>query len=145
VKGVGPLGGLALAGLELEVVTDPDPLDDQDTVLDLDLAPGLGAKPPFAGRDLARFQRAPEGAGESAGRRRDHVVERGRVGLLLGHVDPVVAGDRAVDAEQDRLRLGRQVRAPERPADALDADVRGVGDGGRFAHDSLPGDRGVPL
>jgi hypothetical protein len=143
VERVSALGGLALTGLEFQVVADPDPLDHQDAVLDLHLAPGLGVEPPLAGRDLARLQRAPEGAGESAGGGRDHVVERGRVGLVLAHVDAVVAGHRAVDAEQDRARLGRQVRAAERPADALDADVRGIGDGGslvRGAHDDLPGD-----
>ena len=121
------LGGLALIPSELQMIANVNPLDQEHLVFRLlDLPPHLGKKPAVARRDLARLQRAPEGAGESAACRGHDVIERGRMGVMLCDVDPVMFGHRSVDPEQDRDRLDWKKRPPERPPNPLDADARSV-------------------
>jgi hypothetical protein len=113
-------------GVEAQAVDDVDALDNEDAVLDLDLAGGLADEPSPACVDVARLQRAPEGAGQSAGRSGNEVVERRRPLGFAPSRDAVVVGDLVVDAELDLCE--RQLRAAQRAADALDADVRDVRD-----------------
>jgi hypothetical protein len=96
-----------------------DPLDDEDAVLVLDLAGRLADQPSLARVDVTRLQRAPEGAGQSAGCGSDEVVERRRPLGLAASRDAVVVGDLVVDAELD-LRE-RELGTTQGPADALDA------------------------
>jgi hypothetical protein len=81
-------------------------LDHEHAVLDLDLAGRLTDQSSLACRDLTRFQRASEGAGQSAPRGGDDVVERRRALGLPRCLNAVVLGDRVVDAEPHRLRFG---------------------------------------
>ncbi len=133
---VGPDRGLALAWLHSQMVGDVDAANDEDPVIQLDLPDGLGGQPPLASRDLARFQRASQRPGRSAGRRRDEVVEGGRVGLVDLGVHPIVLGYLGVDPEEHRGRLDWKVGPAQGALDPLDADPRPVGD--LISHSSLP-------
>lgn len=62
-----------------EVGADVNPLEHQDAALQLDLALGVSPETTASGGDTARFQRTPERAGQSIGRRGDEVVEGGGV------------------------------------------------------------------
>src|SRR5207253_4809658 len=74
---VGAPGGILLIGrATLQLVADPNALDDEHAVLDLDVPLGVGCEMSLAGVDLARLQRATQRAGESTCRRCDHVIER---------------------------------------------------------------------
>jgi hypothetical protein len=77
--------------------------------------------------DVTRFQRAGEGAGQSAARSRHHVVERRRVRWVLLGTDAVMLGDLGVNPERDRLLLGREIRQALRSAEPLDAHARHIG------------------
>jgi hypothetical protein len=48
--------------------------DDQHAVFDFDFTHCFGHQAIVRSRNLTRLQRAPKGAGQSAGRRRDYVV-----------------------------------------------------------------------
>jgi hypothetical protein len=97
-----------------------DAPDDEHLVLELDLADRLDVVALRIDLDLTRFQRAGEGAGQSAAGGGHHVVKRRRVGRVLLGADAVVLGHLGVDAEGDGLVLGGQVGEPLRAAEALD-------------------------
>src|SRR5207237_2581871 len=84
------------------------------------------AEPAVAGVDLARFQCATQGAGQSTGRGGHHVVQRGGVVRELPRGRAVVLADLVVGPEEDGLRLDRQVGAPDRASLADDPDLRHV-------------------
>src|SRR6202011_2563828 len=109
------LGGLALVlRAILEPVADTDALDDEHLVLKLHVSLSLGLQLASAGVDSARLQRATQGAGQSTGRRRDHVVECGGVVWEQAGRSAVVFPDLIVGSEEDWLRLDRQVGSPDR-------------------------------
>ena len=75
---VSPARGIALVlRASLELVANPNPLDDQYPAVYLDLALGFRRQVPLGCFDLARFQRAAQCSGQSAGGGGDDVVERG--------------------------------------------------------------------
>jgi len=55
--------------------------DDQYLAIQLHFTLGFRVKKPFTGRYFTRFQRAPEGSGQSTGRRSDNIVQG--CGMLL--------------------------------------------------------------
>lgn len=114
-----------------EAVIDPDPLDHEDAVLSLDLAGGLDVVALGIDVDLTRLQRAGERAGQSPTGRSHDVVERRGVRRILLGIDAVVLGHLGVDSERDGALLGGQVGQPLGAAQALDPDLRDVGD---FSH-----------
>jgi len=83
----------------LQPVAHADALDDQHTVLDFHVALSLGRQPALARVDPARFQRATQGAGQSAGRGGHYVIERGGVRFECLRLSAVMLGDRVMDAE----------------------------------------------
>jgi hypothetical protein len=85
--GVGP----AILG-DPEAIADADALDHQDTILDLDLTDRLNVVAVRIDFDLARFQRAGEGAGQSPASRGHDIVKRGRVRRILPGLHAVVLG-----------------------------------------------------
>ena len=95
-------------------------LDHKNLVLELDLARYLGGQPAAGCIYLARLQRAPEGSGQSAAGRRDHIVERRRVGREVLGVDAVVIGDRRMHAEGHLILCGGKLRLAQRVALARD-------------------------
>lgn len=124
-----PLDFLAVGTrINPQPVLNVDALDHQDAVIRLDLTGRLACESAFACGDLTRLQRASERSGQSAGRRRDHVVERRRSLGVAAPCDAVVVGHGVVHPELDRLVARGQPGSPERPANPLDADARRVCD-----------------
>jgi hypothetical protein len=109
--------------------------NDEDVVFGfLDFADRLGGEAIAVGPDFARLQRASEGPCQSASCGRDDVVERRRARLKgpRGHL--IMLSHRAVDTEDNRLRLTGEIGAPDRALHALDPDLRAVHNSGH----SLP-------
>ena len=98
----GPLG---LVGGQ--PVGDMDAPDDQDLVVQLDLADRVCLETTVSGWDAARLQRAPEGPGQSPGGRGHQIVQGGGVRLAVLGIGAVVLGHGAVYPEGDRLFFGR--------------------------------------
>jgi hypothetical protein len=63
----------------------------------------------LTGRYLARFQRAAEGAGQSAGGRGDHIIKGGGLRFVDIRIHPVVLGNLGMHAEFNRLLHQRQI------------------------------------
>ena len=122
-----PGGVLLIRRATLQLVADPNALDDEHAALDLDVALGLGREMSLAGVDLARLQRATQRAGESTCRRRDHVIERRGVRLEATGLRSIMLRHLVVHAERNRLGLSREVRVSQRTFDALDPNVGDVG------------------
>ena len=96
----------------LQPVPHKDPLQHERAALQLDLTGRVGVETAVSGWNAARLQRAAQRPGQSASRRRDDVVQRGRMRLILALYPPVVRGDLAVDAEHHRGALGRHGGVP---------------------------------
>jgi hypothetical protein len=115
VEPVDPLDLLAPVLRHRQPVVDADAPDHEHLLLEHHLADRLDLVALPIDIDVTRFQRAGEGAGQSAAGGGHHVVKRGRVrGVLVG-TDAVVLRDLGMDPERHRLVFGRQVREPLRP------------------------------
>jgi hypothetical protein len=125
-------------GIHAQRVPHVNALDHQHTILVLDLAASLARQPALARIDATRFQRAPERASQSAGRRSDDVIERRRPLSVAAPRDAVMVGDLVVDAEPDRLVRPGKLGAAQRAADPLDADPRDIDNLGHVATIRLP-------
>lgn len=110
-----------------EAVAHRDAADHEHLVVELDLTDRLDLVALRIDLDVTRFQRAGEGAGESAAGGGHHVVERRRVWRVLLRRDAIVLGDLGVHAEGDRLGLRGQVREPLRAAQPFDLHARYIG------------------
>lgn len=95
--------------------------DDEHAILLLDLAFCFRYQASCVRRNPARLQRAPQGTGQSASGRRDHVVECG--GPLDIGLTSVMRRHGSVDAEVHRILASRYPRAAIRPFHALDANA----------------------
>jgi hypothetical protein len=126
---------VCLIGLEFQLgVNSPD---DQDTIFHFDLAHSIRGQAIVGSRNLTRLQRASKGAGKSAGRRCNDVIQRGRVRLQRPRRHLVVLGHCAVHSENHRLALGWEIRPANRPLHALDSNfgtVHNVGHAVIVAH-----------
>lgn len=122
------LRGLPLVPTKLQMIPNVNPLDHEHFVFRLNLPSDFRKQPAVARGNLARLQRAPEGARESPAGRGHDVIKGGCVRLMLPDVNPVMLGYRSVNAEQNRRRLGREIRPPQRSPDAFDANLRGIND-----------------
>jgi hypothetical protein len=121
---VRPLGRLTpVFGAAVQHISEPDPPNDEDLLLEHHVAFREGLQASLARVDPTRLQRATQGAGESAGRGRHHVVECGGALGELARGRPVVLADLVVGAEDDWLLLGRQVCLADRPAGPDDSDA----------------------
>ena len=101
------LGLFPLLRPNRKAVADRDPLDHEHLVALEDLADGFYLVLLRVDLDLTRLQRAGKGAGQSAAGGGHDIVERRGVRREVLGLDPVVLGDLGVDAEHDRLLLGR--------------------------------------
>lgn len=133
---MGPHGHVVLLGGEPQMVSHVDPAYHQDTSILFDLANGLGYKAAFTCRNLARFQRAPQGSSESASGRRYKVIERRRMRLLHLRIHTIMFGHLGVNSEQHWLRCNRQVRLAQRSLNSFDPNPRTIGDW--IGHNHLP-------
>ena len=114
--------------VDAQRVLDVDAPDHEHAVLRLDLPGRVARELPSCGVDVARLQRASEGAGQSAGSRGDDVVERGRPLDVAATRDAVVIRDLVVHAEPDRLVGPGELRAAKWALHALDPHPRRVHD-----------------
>ena len=122
MEAVGALRRLALVvWAARQCVADADPLDDQRLLFHDHVAFGFRREPALTGVDPARLQRASQRAGESTGRRGDHIVQGGRMVRVLARRRAIVLAHLIMSAEEHRLRIARQVRAPDRTAIANDS------------------------
>jgi len=101
-------------------VRDPDLLDDEDLLLEVDLGFGLRGQTSLARVNPARLQRAAESARESTGGRSDDVVERRRVLRVLAGRCAVVLAHGTMRAEDHGLVFGGEERLSNRSAVAND-------------------------
>jgi hypothetical protein len=109
-------------------VVGVDAANYQNFSFQLDFAGHLRAESAVAGINTARFQRAPEGTGQSAPGRRHHVVQRRRVRGECLRRNFVVCGDLGVDSENHRVFFGRQVSEAHGAALPLDPGLGPVND-----------------
>lgn len=112
-----------------------DTLDHENLVLEFHFAGDFRGEFLVAGIDLARLQRASEGAGESATRCGDYVVECGRMWLGDFSADAVVRCNGTMDTELHRTFFSRQVGAAQRALLPLDFDFGYVDN---LGHGALP-------
>jgi hypothetical protein len=117
------LGLRALVLGNRQAVVDTDPLEDENSVLVLDLTLGLDVVRAGLDFDPTRLQRARKGARESAGGRSDHVVERGRLGREPLRIDAVMLGHFGMHAEAQGLVGAGNVGQPLRPTKTLDSNA----------------------
>ena len=116
------------ASLSDDVVDDVDAPYHKHTIFGLYLAPDFSRQMFIARIDLARLQRAPEGADQSTAGGGHNIVERRRMRLGNLRADAVVLGDGPMHAESHRLPLRRQISQPQRAELALDTYARNIGD-----------------
>lgn len=142
VEAVHALNLIAAVVRNGEPIVNGDALDDEHLFLEHHLADRLDLVALRIDIDVARFQRAGEGAGQSAASGRHDVVQRCCVrGVLVG-ADAVVLSDLGMNAKRHRLMFGRQVREPLRATQPLDPHSRhvcGLGRHGRGGY--YPGRR----
>ena len=97
MKSVDALDGVSRLLRRDDFVDHVDALDDQYVLLELDLSARHTSE--TLDGDLARFQRASEGTGQSAGRSGHDVIERRGVRLDLRRINLVVLSHSAMNAE----------------------------------------------
>jgi hypothetical protein len=114
MEAVNMYGCFPLLGSELQLIGHVDPFDNEDASLQLDLAPGFGLETSLCRRNPARFQRAPEGPGESAGGSGDDIVERCCMGFDRG-VNLIVFRYFGMHPENNGLRFRREPGTPQGP------------------------------
>jgi len=126
VEPMDTLRDVAVCGVELQVVGDVDTANDEHLPIQFDLTGRVRGQPSIAGRDPARLQRAPKGAGESPGGRGHDIIQRGGVRHVDLGIHAVVFRDLRMDAEERRLILGRKIRASQRTLYALNSNLGAV-------------------
>jgi hypothetical protein len=72
----------------------------------------LGNQSSFTGRNFARFQRAAKGAGQSACRCGNNIIQRSGMRFVDLRVNTVMLGDFGMNTKQHRLIFLRQIGAP---------------------------------
>jgi len=126
MEAVHSFGRLALRCVEPQMVADMDALHDQHIPFLLDLSPRLGDQFSLAGRNSARFQRAPESSGQSAGGRGHQVIERRGLWFMDFRINAVMFGNLRVYAKEDRLLLGWEIGPSQRPLYPFYSDIGNI-------------------
>jgi hypothetical protein len=111
VKSMHPLRSIAMLICELKVVGNENSLDDQDLVLCFDFACHFRIQVSFAGRNSARFQRAPEGSGQSTPGSRDNIIQCSRPGFGNFRGNLIMLGDLRMYSEGNGAFGCRQIGA----------------------------------
>jgi hypothetical protein len=107
---------------ELQVVTNVDLAKNEDSVFFKDLSLSFRPHVRAGGRDVTRFQRACQRAGQSPGGRRHNVIQRrGAFRVRIGR-NPIVSCDGAVNAEDHGFLFGWKPGAADRPFIPFDPD-----------------------
>ena len=122
------LGGLVLLRIQFKGVLHVNALDNENLLVQLDFTGGFSYQPAFAGGDIARLQRASEGAGQSTGRGGDQVVECSRMLWMDTRLMLVILRNLRMGREVDRIRLHRHLDAPIGSLDSLYLDLGSIND-----------------
>lgn len=109
-----------------QAVVGVNPFQNEHIPVDFYFPRDLRSEIQVTGIDLTRFQCAPEGSGQSAARRRHHIVNRSRVRGKLARRNFVVFRNSRVDAKDHGPLLGGQVRPADRPHLAFNPHLRSV-------------------
>ena len=104
-----------------------DSLEDENALVELDLADRFRAEATVVGGDVSGLQPTAEGTGQSPRGSRDDVVQRRRHRLELVGVASVMGSDLTVDAERRPL-AGRHVGNPKGAPLTDDAHTRPIDD-----------------
>ncbi len=128
VDGMNALDGLAHFLRRAKLVVDRDAADDENVSVEFNFAHGLRSELAVRGINLARFQRASEGSGESPGGCRDDVIKRRGMRRVSVRRNFVMPGNFGVYAENDRLCFRRQEGQTHWPALPFDANPRSIND-----------------
>ena len=137
VDGVDLLDDLALIFRRAQPVANKDSADDQHVAVQFDFASHFRDQLTVAGINLTRFQRAPEGAGQSSSRGGHHVIERGGARRVSLRGNLVMFGNLRVHSEHHRSLLRGQIGQAHGPALPLDANSRNIGDFSVISHSDL--------
>jgi hypothetical protein len=97
------LDGLSSLSRCNQMISDVNSLNDQYVVLCLDLSSNFRSQSFVACIDLARFQRAPEGADQSAPGGRHYVIQRRGMRLCNLWANVIVFGHRPVHTKAHRF------------------------------------------
>ncbi|HLN97940.1 MAG TPA: hypothetical protein VK208_05715 [Pyrinomonadaceae bacterium] len=119
---VDPLNRIARLSVRPQMIDNVNAPDDQNTVFSLDLACDFCGQFPVTCVNLARLQRAPEGAGQSTGRPRYDIIYGSRVRLGDLRLHSVMPCNGPMYSELNRLGLGRQIGEAQWTGAPLDAD-----------------------
>lgn len=115
-------------GLELEPVAHGNALDHQRVALQLNFTNSFGLETTASGGNAPGFQGTPERAGQSAGGRSHHVVERGGMRFEAAWAGVIMLCHLGVHPERHRGCLGRQISMTQGALIAHDADPGPVDD-----------------
>jgi hypothetical protein len=126
VKSVDSLCGITLVIHDLEMVGDKNSLDDEYIALLFNFARHFRSQVPLASRNAARFQRAPEGPGQSAAGSRNDIVQRSWPGVRNVWGNLIVLGNLGMHSKVNGILSRRQEGAAVRPFNAFNANVRCV-------------------
>jgi hypothetical protein len=94
-----------------------NPADNQHISVFFNFPSCLRSQITLTGRYFARFQRAAKGAGQSAGRSGNDIIQRGGMGLVDLRVNAVMLGNLGMNAKPHRFIFLGQIRATQRAFD----------------------------
>jgi hypothetical protein len=97
-----------------------NPADNQDISVFFNFPVCLRIQIPLSSRNFARFQRAAKGAGQSAGRGGDNIIQRGGMGFVHLGVNAVMLGDLGMSAKPYRFVFLGQICPPQWSFDPFD-------------------------
>jgi hypothetical protein len=117
---------LPLAHWRLQLVPDFNAANHQDISFQFDLSSNLGDQFAVAGVDLARFQRASKGSGQSSSCCRNHVIQGRGAGGEFAWRNFVVPSDFRMNTESHRFLFRRQIGETHRTRLALNSYLGGV-------------------
>lgn len=126
IEAVDPGCGFAVRFERLQLQNHVNAANHQDVVFELNFADRFGNQFFVRSIYLTRFQRAPEGAGESTRGRRHDVIQGRGMRFQDGRRHLVVLRYGAVHSKYHGLFLGRQISPAYRALHALNADIGAV-------------------
>jgi hypothetical protein len=118
-----PGGDLPIRLLGLQLKDDVDAADDQDIVLQLNLADRLRHQSLIRGVYVTRLQRASKGSGQSTRSGGDNIVQGSGVRLKDCWRNLVMLRYGPMNSEDYRLRFGREIRPANGPLHPLNAHI----------------------
>ena len=113
---------LALLRQQSQMIGHVDAPNYEHATLSFNLTYGFRRESAFTRWYLARLQRAPEGAGQSASSCGDKIIEGGGVRSMHLGIDPIVLSHLRMNAKEDGFWLDGEVGAAQGSFHPLDAN-----------------------